>query len=110
MPQLQLGIRLSILWKIENGISPGKLIRDVRLFSVNQSHIIFKDRPKFHFRAPASQSSRCTALRFLIGWFRITQYIPRFGSVLQECGDFTWRVSDCEELVGVYCRRLRGWF
>ena len=40
MPQLQLGIRLSILWKIENGISPGKLIRDVRLFSVNQSHII----------------------------------------------------------------------
>ncbi len=22
----------------------------------------------------------------------------RFG--LQECGDFTWRVSDCEELVG----------
>ena len=21
--------------------------------------------------------------------------------VLQECGDFTWRVSDCEELVGV---------
>jgi len=25
--------------------------------------------------------------------------INRF--VLQECGDFTWRVSDCEELVGV---------
>ena len=24
--------------------------------------------------------------------------INRF--VLQECGDFTWRVSDCEELVG----------
>ena len=24
--------------------------------------------------------------------------IIRFG--LQECGDFTWRVSDCEELVG----------
>ena len=21
--------------------------------------------------------------------------------VLQECGDFTWRVSDCEELVGL---------
>ena len=20
--------------------------------------------------------------------------------ILQECGDFTWRVSDCEELVG----------
>jgi len=25
---------------------------------------------------------------------------------LQECGDFTWRVSDCEELVGV---THRGW-
>ena len=25
--------------------------------------------------------------------------------VLQECGDFTWRVSDCEELVGVTHRR-----
>ena len=23
---------------------------------------------------------------------------------LQECGDFTWRVSDCEELVGVTWR------
>ena len=23
------------------------------------------------------------------------------GGDLQECGDFTWRVSDCEELVGV---------
>ena len=34
-------------------------------------------------------------------WFRRTQYIPRFGSVLQEGGDFTRRVSDCEELVGV---------
>ena len=37
-------------------------------------------------------------------------YIPRFGGVLQECGYFTWRVSDCEELVGVTRRRLRGWF
>ena len=34
---------------------------------------------------------------------------PRFSSnqniiircILQECGNFTWRVSDCEELVGV---------
>jgi len=24
---------------------------------------------------------------------------------LQECRDFTWRVSDCEELVGVTHRR-----
>jgi len=22
--------------------------------------------------------------------------------ILQECGDFTWRVSDCEELVEIY--------
>ena len=34
-------------------------------------------------------------------WIRKTQVIPRFGGVLQECGDFTWRVSECEELVGV---------
>ena len=34
-------------------------------------------------------------------WFRRTQYIPRLGGVLQESGDITLRVSDCEELVGV---------
>ena len=33
-------------------------------------------------------------------WFGRTKYIPRFGGNLQECGDFTWKVSDCEELVG----------
>jgi len=27
---------------------------------------------------------------------------------LQECGDFTWRVTDCEELVGVTHRRWWG--
>jgi len=25
---------------------------------------------------------------------------------LQECGDFTWRVSDCEELVGGYSQEM----
>jgi len=34
--------------------------------------------------------------------------INRF--VLQELGNFTWRVSDCEELVGVAHRRWWGWF
>ena len=51
-------------------------------------------------------------------WFRRTQYIPRFAGVLQEYGKFvegsltceelvgvTWRVSDCEELVGIIHRR-----
>ena len=33
--------------------------------------------------------------------------------ILQECGDFTWRESDCEELVGVTwrvsdCEELSG--
>ncbi len=28
--------------------------------------------------------------------------------ILQESGDFTWRVSDCEEFVGVTYRRLWG--
>ena len=30
--------------------------------------------------------------------------------VLQGSGDFTWRVSDCEESVAVKYSRLRGWF
>jgi len=33
-----------------------------------------------------------------------TLHIPRFGGNLQEYGDFTWSVSDCEELVGVTYR------
>ena len=28
------------------------------------------------------------------------KYIYNQMFYLQECGDFTWRVSDCEELVG----------
>ena len=43
--------------------------------------------------------------RFPNKWFRRTQYIPRFGGNLQECVDFTWRVSDCEELLGVTYRK-----
>ena len=42
---------------------------------------------------------------FPIGGYRRTQYIPRFGGVLQGSGDFTWIVTDCEELVGVTHRR-----
>ena len=34
--------------------------------------------------------------------------IIRFG--LQECGDFTWRVSDCEELVGGQPQEMMGLF
>jgi len=37
-----------------------------------------------------------------------TYTINRF--VLQECGDFTWRVSDCEEFEGVTHGRWWGWF
>ena len=43
-------------------------------------------------------------------WFRRTQYIPEFGGFYKKVGDFTWWVSDCEELVGVTYRRLCGWF
>jgi len=56
--------------------------------------------------------------RFHIGGYRRSQYIPRFGGVLQEMGillggcltceelvGVTWWVSDCEELVGVAHRR-----
>jgi len=27
---------------------------------------------------------------------------------LQECRDITWRVSDCEELVGGYSQKMMG--
>ena len=36
--------------------------------------------------------------QFNVNWF-----------VLQECGEFFWSVSDCEELVGVSYRSLNVW-
>ena len=33
-------------------------------------------------------------------WFRRTQYITSIGLFYKEVGDFTWSVTDCEELVG----------
>jgi len=42
--------------------------------------------------------------------FRRPQYIPELGLNYNVCGGFTWRVSDCEELVGVTHRRWWGWF
>ena len=34
-----------------------------------------------------------------------TQYIPRFGGVLQECRDFTWRVVNMDFIV----EEIEGW-
>ena len=45
---------------------------------------------------------------FLIGYFRNTLNIPQFRGVSQESGDFTWRVSDCEGLVGGYSQEMMG--
>jgi len=42
-------------------------------------------------------------------WFRRTQYITSIGLFYKEVGRL-WRVSDCEELVGVTHRRWWGWF
>jgi len=39
------------------------------------------------------------SLGFLIGWFRRIQFITSIG-LIYNVWDFTWRVSDCEELVG----------
>jgi len=41
----------------------------------------------------------------LVGYENTKYLINRF--VLQECGDFTWRVSDCEEVVRVEIRKLK---
>ena len=49
-----------------------------------------------------------TSFCSLLFGFRRTQYIPRFGGVLQGSGDFTWMVSDCEELVGGYLQEMMG--
>ena len=43
-------------------------------------------------------------MEFISVGYELTKYlINRFE--IQECGDFTWMVSDCEELVGVTHRR-----
>ena len=34
-------------------------------------------------------------------WIRKTQVIPELGVDYNMCGDITWRVTDCEELVGI---------
>jgi len=34
----------------------------------------------------------------------------KFEGDFTRIGDFTWKVSDCEELVGVTHRRSWGWF
>jgi len=44
-------------------------------------------------RSIERRMSRCFTW-FPNGGYRRTQYIPRFGGGLQECGDFTWKVSD----------------
>jgi len=43
--------------------------------------------------------------RCFIGFLIGSLNIPQFRGVSQESGDFTWKVSDCEELVGVTNRR-----
>jgi len=42
----------------------------------------------------------------------ICQHLYTFGVEVKftRTGDFTWIVSDCEELVGVAHRRWWGWF
>jgi len=40
----------------------------------------------------------------------VKTFILLFVCTLQECGVFTWRVSDCEVLVGVTHRRWWGLF
>ena len=48
-----------------------------------------------------NQQGRACRAGFLI----MINYIYNQIFYLQECGDFTWRVSDWEELVGVNFRR-----
>ena len=43
----------------------------------------------------------------MIGLNRADSILTTIWNILQESGDFTWRVTDCEELEGVNCRRLK---
>ena len=43
-------------------------------------------------------------LELISSGYELTIYLINW-AVIQENGDFTWRVSDCEELVGVTHRR-----
>jgi len=47
--------------------------------------------------------SRCF-IEFPIGGYRRTRNITSIGLFYKEVGDFTWRVSDDEEVVGVTWR------
>jgi hypothetical protein len=68
-----------------------RLKRDMRI--MDKTLFIFSSIPKVKYY--------CLCIRR-------TQYIPRFGGVLQVCVDFTWRVSDCEEIEGVTHKREWG--
>jgi hypothetical protein len=46
------------------------------------------------------------SLWLVLGEAKLYQNLGDFTRI----GDFTWRVSDCEELVGVTHRRCGGWF
>ena len=46
-------------------------------------------------------------MEFISVGYESTKYlINRF--ILQECRNFNWRVSDCEELVGSYSQEMSG--
>ena len=70
------------------------------------------------FREREKMDSRHPSLWFLVGRGRHRSAKVRLSRnhyiiiwcILQECGDFTWRFSDCEELVGITHREWRGWF
>ena len=44
----------------------------------------------------------------MIGLNRADSILTTIWNILQESGDFTWRVSDCEELVGFFVTALDG--
>jgi len=41
-------------------------------------------------------------------WLTCNQHIAKFGGFYKEYGDFTWMMSDCEELVGGYSQEMMG--
>ena len=67
----------------------------------------FLDHKIYHFCIHLHTTHNHYKALFFIGHFRLLYYwfeksiLSKGWYILQESVDFTWRVSDCEELVGV---------
>jgi len=81
------------------------LIRALYIFStVSLFKSLFRETPETSAPIAGVIASTLNIVWPFNCWFRRTQYITSIGLIYKEVGRL-WRVSDCEELVGVTHRR-----